>query len=154
MGNQISMVIADAAPAMPNMTSGKIRALAVTSAKRSPFTPELPTFAEEGLKGSEAVNWWGILFPTGVPRAIISKVNADVVKVLAMSDVKEKLAVFGVEAVSSTRKSSASTWTPSARSGASSSRKPISGWIDQSGLNRSASLSRFSNTMSHTPWPN
>jgi tripartite-type tricarboxylate transporter receptor subunit TctC len=102
MGNQISMVIADAAPAMPNMTSGKIRALAVTSAKRSPFTPELPTFAEEGLKGFEAVNWWGILFPTGVPRAIISKVNADVVKVLAMSDVKEKLAVFGVEAVSST----------------------------------------------------
>jgi tripartite-type tricarboxylate transporter receptor subunit TctC len=87
---------------MPNMTSGKIRALAVTSAKRSPFTPELPTFAEEGLKGFEAVNWWGILFPTGVPRAIISKVNADVVKVLAMSDVKEKLAVFGVEAVSST----------------------------------------------------
>jgi len=102
MGNQISMVIADAAPAMPNMTSGKIRALAVTSAKRSPFTPELPTFAEEGLKGFEAVNWWGILFPTGVPRPIIDKVNADMVKVLAMADVKEKLAVFGVEAISST----------------------------------------------------
>ena len=102
MGNQISMVIADAAPAMPNMKSGKIRALAVTSAKRSPFTPELPTFSEEGLKGFEAVNWWGILFPTGVPRTIIDKVNADMVKVLAMADVKEKLAVFGVEAVSST----------------------------------------------------
>ena len=102
MGNQISLVIADAAPAMPNMKSGKIRALAVTSAKRSPFTPELPTFSEEGLKGFEAVNWWGILFPTGVPRAIIDKVNADMVKVLAMADVKEKLAVFGVEAVSST----------------------------------------------------
>jgi tripartite-type tricarboxylate transporter receptor subunit TctC len=101
MGNQISMVIADAAPAMPNMKSGKIRALAVTSAKRSPFTPELPTFAEEGLKGFEAVNWWGILFPTGVPRPVIDKVNADMVKVLAMADVKEKLAVFGVESVSS-----------------------------------------------------
>jgi tripartite-type tricarboxylate transporter receptor subunit TctC len=102
MGNQISMVIADAAPAMPNMKSGKIRALAVTSAKRSPFTPELPTFSEEGLKGFEAVNWWGILFPTGVPRPIIDKVNADMVKVLAMTDVKEKLAVFGVEPISST----------------------------------------------------
>jgi tripartite-type tricarboxylate transporter receptor subunit TctC len=102
MGNQISMVIADAAPAMPNMKSGKIRALAVTSAKRSPFTPELPTFSEEGLKGFEAVNWWGILFPAGVPRPIIDKVNADMVKVLAMADVKEKLAVFGVEPVSST----------------------------------------------------
>jgi tripartite-type tricarboxylate transporter receptor subunit TctC len=102
MGNQISMVIADAAPAMPNMKSGKIRALAVTSAKRSPFAPELPTFSEEGLKGFEAVNWWGILFPTGVPRPIIDKVNADMVKVLAMADVKEKLSVFGVEPVSST----------------------------------------------------
>ena len=102
MGNQISMVIADAAPAMPNMKSGKIRALAVTSAKRSPFTPELPTFAEEGLKGFEAVNWWGILFPTGVPRPVIEKVNADMIKVLALPDVKEKLAVFGVEPVSST----------------------------------------------------
>jgi tripartite-type tricarboxylate transporter receptor subunit TctC len=102
MGNQISMVIADAAPAMPNMKSGKIRALAVTSAKRSPFAPELPTFSEEGLKGFEAVNWWGILFPTGVPRPIIDKVNADMVKVLAMTDVKEKLAVFGVEPISST----------------------------------------------------
>jgi tripartite-type tricarboxylate transporter receptor subunit TctC len=102
MGNQISMVIADAAPAMPNVKSGKIRALAVTSAKRSPFTPELPTFTEEGMKGFEAVNWWGILFPTGVPRPVIDKVNADMVKVLAMADVKEKLAVFGVEPVSST----------------------------------------------------
>lgn len=102
MGNQISMVIADAAPAMPNIASGKIRALAVTSAKRSPFTPELPTFSEEGLKGFEAVNWWGILFPTGVSRPIVDKVNADMVKVLAMADVKEKLAVFGVEPISST----------------------------------------------------
>jgi tripartite-type tricarboxylate transporter receptor subunit TctC len=102
MGNQISMVIADAAPAMANMKSGKIRALAVTSDKRSPFTPELPTLTEEGLKGFAAVNWWGILFPTGVPRPIIDKVNSDFVKVLAMQEVKDKLAVFGVEAVSST----------------------------------------------------
>ncbi|MGZ8198288.1 MAG: Bug family tripartite tricarboxylate transporter substrate binding protein [Burkholderiales bacterium] len=102
MGGQISMVIADAAPAMPNIKSGKVRGLAVTSAKRSPFTPELPTFIEEGLKGFEAVNWWGILFPRGVPRPVIDKVNADMIKVLAMADVKEKLAVFGVEPISST----------------------------------------------------
>ena len=102
MGNQISMVIADAAPAMSNMKSGKIRALAVTSAKRSPFTPDLPTFAEEGLKGFDAANWWGILFPTGVPRPIVDKVAADFAKVLAMQEVKDKLAVFGVETISST----------------------------------------------------
>jgi tripartite-type tricarboxylate transporter receptor subunit TctC len=102
MGNQISMVFADAAPAMQNMNSGKIRALAVTSAKRSPFTPDLPTLNEEGLKGFDAANWWGILFPAGVQRPIVNKVAADFAKVLAMPDVKEKLAVFGVEAVSST----------------------------------------------------
>ena len=102
MGNQISMVFADAAPAMANMNSGKLRALAVTSAKRSPFTPDLPTLGEEGLKGFDASNWWGILFPTGTPRAIVDKVASDLAKVLTMSEVKEKLAVFGVEAVSST----------------------------------------------------
>jgi tripartite-type tricarboxylate transporter receptor subunit TctC len=102
MGNQISMVFADAAPAMANMNSGKLRALAVTSVKRSPFTPELPTLAEEGLQGFDASNWWGIMFPTGVPRPIIDKVGADLAKVLAMGEVKEKLAVFGVEALSST----------------------------------------------------
>ena len=102
MGNQISMVIADAAPAMANMKSGKIRALAVTSAKRSPFTPELPTLSEEGLKGFDAANWWGILFPTGVQRPIIDKVAADFAKALTVQEVKDKLAVFGVEAISST----------------------------------------------------
>jgi tripartite-type tricarboxylate transporter receptor subunit TctC len=102
MGNQISMVFADAAPAMANMNSGKLRALAVTSAKRSPFTPELPTLVEEGLQGFDASNWWGIMFPTGTPRSIIDKVGVDLSKVLAMGEVKEKLAVFGVEAVSST----------------------------------------------------
>ena len=102
MGNQISMVIADAAPAMSNMKSGKIRALAVTSAKRSPFTPDLPTLSEEGLKGFDASNWWGILFPTGVQRPIIDKVAADFAKALTMQEVKDKLAVFGVEPISST----------------------------------------------------
>jgi tripartite-type tricarboxylate transporter receptor subunit TctC len=102
MGNQITMVIADAAPAMPQIKTGKVRGLAVTSAKRSPFTPELPTFAEEGLKGFEAVNWWGILFPAGVQRPIVDKVAADFAKVLALQDVKDKLAVFGVETISST----------------------------------------------------
>ena len=102
MGNQISMVIADAAPSMAIMKSGKIRALAVTSAKRSPFTPELPTLSEEGLKGFDAANWWGILFPTGVQRPIIDKVAADFAKALTVQEVKDKLAVFGVEAISST----------------------------------------------------
>jgi tripartite-type tricarboxylate transporter receptor subunit TctC len=84
------------------MKTGKLRALAVTSEQRWPFTPELPTLAEEGIKGFAAVNWWGILFPAGVPRAIIDKVNADVVRALATPDVKTRLGEVGVEAITST----------------------------------------------------
>ena len=102
MGGHIAMVFADALPAMINLKSGKLRALAVTSEKRSPFTPEVPTLGEEGVKGFAAVNWWGILFPTGVPRPMIDKVNADLVKMLARQDVKDRLGELGVEAVSST----------------------------------------------------
>jgi tripartite-type tricarboxylate transporter receptor subunit TctC len=102
MGGHIAMVFADALPAMTNMRSGKLRALAVTSEKRSPFTPELPTLEEEGVKGFAAANWWGILFPAGVPRPIIDKVNADIVKVVANQEVKTRLGELGVEAVSST----------------------------------------------------
>ncbi len=102
MGGRIAMVFADALPAMTNLKSGKLRALAVTSEKRSPFTPELPTLAEEGIKGFAAVNWWGILFPAGTPRPIIDKVAADLAKVQARQDVKDRLGELGVEAISST----------------------------------------------------
>jgi tripartite-type tricarboxylate transporter receptor subunit TctC len=87
---------------MQNMRSGKLRALAVTSEQRWPPTPELPTLAEEGVKGFAAVNWWGILTPAGVPRPIIDKLNADIVKAVATPLVKTRLAELGVETVSST----------------------------------------------------
>ncbi len=101
MGGQITTMFSDAVPAMQAMKTGKLRALAVTSEKRWPFTPELPTLAEEGLKGFAAVNWWGILFPAGVPRPIIDKVNADLAKALATQNVKSRLGDLGVETVSS-----------------------------------------------------
>jgi tripartite-type tricarboxylate transporter receptor subunit TctC len=102
MGGHIPMMFSDAQPVMANIRSGKLRALAVTSEKRTPFTPEIPTLAEEGVKGFAAANWWGILFPTGVPRPIIDKVAADLAKVLVRQDVKERLGELGIEAVSST----------------------------------------------------
>lgn len=102
MGGQITTMFSDALPAVQGLKTGKIRALAVTSEKRWPHTPELPTLAEEGVKGFAAVNWWGILFPAGVPRSIVEKVNADLVKALATPSVKSALAVLGVEAISST----------------------------------------------------
>ena len=102
MGRQITTMFSDAVPAMQALKTGKLRALAVTSEKRWPFTPELPTLAEEGLKGFSAVNWWGILFPAGVPRPIIDKVNADLIRALATQNVKTRLGELAVEAQSST----------------------------------------------------
>lgn len=102
MGGQITTMFSDAVPAMQAMKTTKLRALAVTSDRRWPFTPELPTLAEQGLQGFAAVNWWGILFPAGVARPIIDKVNADLVKALASSNVKTRLGELGVDAISST----------------------------------------------------
>jgi len=99
MGGHIPMMFSDAQPVMANIRSGKLRALAVTSDKRTPFTPQLPTLAEEGIKGFAAANWWGILFPAGVPRPIIDKVANDLQKVLVRQDVKEKMGEFGIETV-------------------------------------------------------
>jgi tripartite-type tricarboxylate transporter receptor subunit TctC len=99
MGGHIPMMFSDAQPVMANIRSGKLRALAVTSEKRTPFTPQLPTLAEEGIKGFAAANWWGILFPTGVPRPIIDKVANDLQKVLVRQDVKDKMGEFGIETV-------------------------------------------------------
>jgi tripartite-type tricarboxylate transporter receptor subunit TctC len=102
MGGQITTMFSDALPAMQAMKTGKLRALAVTSEQRWPFTPELPTLAESGLKGFAAVNWWGILFPAGVPRPIIDKVNADIIKALGTQNVKTRLGELGVDTISST----------------------------------------------------
>lgn len=99
MGGHIPMMFSDAQPVMANIKSGKLRALAVTSEKRTPFTPELPTLAETGIKGFAAENWWGILFQTGTPRPIIDKVSNDLRVVLQRNDVKEKNAIFGIEPV-------------------------------------------------------
>jgi tripartite-type tricarboxylate transporter receptor subunit TctC len=83
---------------LPHIKSGRIRALGVASSTRSPALPEVPAI-NESLKGFEADNWFGILMPAGVPREIVSRVNAEIVKILAMPDVKERwLAQGGVAA--------------------------------------------------------
>jgi tripartite-type tricarboxylate transporter receptor subunit TctC len=99
MGGHIPMMFSDAQPVMANIKFGKLRALAVTSEKRTPFTPQLPTLAEEGVKGFSAANWWGILFPAGVQRPVIDKVANDLQKVLARQDVRDKMGELGIETV-------------------------------------------------------
>jgi tripartite-type tricarboxylate transporter receptor subunit TctC len=102
LAGQVQMIFSDALPVMQHIRAGKLRALAVTSKDRSPLTPEIPTMAEQGFPDLVAVNWWGVLVPAGTPKPIVDKLQADLVKVLAMPDVREKFAALGVEPMSST----------------------------------------------------
>jgi tripartite-type tricarboxylate transporter receptor subunit TctC len=77
--------------AKPHMQAGTIRVLAITSLKRAPDAPDVPTIAEAGYKGFEAVTWWGVLAPAGTPAAIVQKLAAEIDKVLANPDVQKKL---------------------------------------------------------------
>lgn len=88
--------------ALPQIQANKIRALAVSSAKRSSILPDLPTVAESGLPGFDIVAWFGIMAPAGTPKEIITKLNTEIVKILQMPDVKERLLKLGIEPISST----------------------------------------------------
>lgn len=80
-----------------HVRSGKLRTLAVTSAKRSAAVPELPTVAEAGAPGYEATTWYGALTPAGTPSALVSKLNAEIVKALRTPDVQGRLSGDGAE---------------------------------------------------------
>jgi tripartite-type tricarboxylate transporter receptor subunit TctC len=102
IAGQVQLVFSDAPPAVPHVKSGKLRALAVTGAKRTPLLPELPTVIEAGVPGFELDNWWGILVPAKTPKHTISRINAAIVKIMQTADVKERFANLGVEAIRST----------------------------------------------------
>jgi tripartite-type tricarboxylate transporter receptor subunit TctC len=103
LAGQLNMIVSDALPVAQFIKANKLRALAVTSSKRSPMVPEVPTFAEAGLQGLIAENWWGIFLPTGTPKAVVDNYHATLVKVMADPDLKEKFAALGVEAMASSQ---------------------------------------------------
>jgi tripartite-type tricarboxylate transporter receptor subunit TctC len=86
-------------PTAPQVAGGTLRALAVTSAKRSPALPDVPTLAEAGVKEQISETMQGILVPAATPKAIIDQLNAEIVKVMALPDVKAKCATLGFDAV-------------------------------------------------------
>ena len=102
IAGQVQLVFSDAPPAVPHVKSGKLRALAVTGAKRTPLLPEYPTVAEAGVPGFELDNWWGILVPAATPKTLVARINTDLVKIMQTADVKERFANFGVEAIHGT----------------------------------------------------
>jgi tripartite-type tricarboxylate transporter receptor subunit TctC len=89
-------------PVLPHIKTGKVRALAVTSAQRSAALPDVPTVAESGVPGYEAIAWQGLLAPAGTPKALIARINAEFVKVLKQADIVAKLNEQGYETVAST----------------------------------------------------
>lgn len=97
MGGQVQMMFADALGAVPHIQSGKLRALAVASAKRFPATPDLPTIQEAGVANFSVSGWTILLAPAGVPKPIVDRINREVVRILPMADVKERLAGDGSE---------------------------------------------------------
>ena len=102
IGGQVTMLFDNAPSAIPFIQQGKLRALAVTSTKRLPNLPDIPTIEESGVKGYESLSWSGILAPAATPRPIINKLNAAIERILAMDDVKQRFATLGVEPVGGT----------------------------------------------------
>ena len=102
LAGNIQMIFATAASSIGHIKAGKIRALAVTTAKRSSLVPELPTIAEAGLPGFEANNWNGVLVPANTPRPIINRLNKEFAAALNLPDIKEFLFKQGLEAAAGT----------------------------------------------------
>ncbi|HLQ24734.1 MAG TPA: tripartite tricarboxylate transporter substrate binding protein [Acidiferrobacterales bacterium] len=99
MGGQVQLMFDNMPTALPHVKAGRLRALAVTSAKRSPAMPDLPTIAEAGVAGYEAESWFGVLAPAGTPSAIVTKLNGEIVRILGLPEIKERLLSQGAEPV-------------------------------------------------------
>ena len=102
VGGQIEMMFDNLPAALPQIRAGNLRALAVTTLKRSPSAPELPTLDESGLKGFDSQGWFALLAPVGTPAAILEKINAEVNKALATPEFRERLQAVGAEPVGGT----------------------------------------------------
>ena len=97
LGGRITMLFSNMSVALPLVRDGKLRALAVTSLKRAPAAPNLPTVAESGYPGFEFTNWNGLLAPAGTSAAIVRKLHLETVKALALPDLRAKLADLGLQ---------------------------------------------------------
>jgi tripartite-type tricarboxylate transporter receptor subunit TctC len=102
MAGHVHVMMATVVAAAPHVAAGRLKALAITTPKRLPASPNIPSVAESGMEGFEAVSWGGVLAPAGTPKPVIDKLNAEIVKILKLPDVKERFAAAGAEVVPST----------------------------------------------------
>ena len=102
LGGRVAVMVSTIAPAMPMVKSARLRALAITSVQRSRAAPEVPTVAESGIAGHEAISWQGVLAPGGTPRGVVQRLNSDLRKVLSLAEPQRQLAEQGYEPLSGT----------------------------------------------------
>lgn len=99
VAGRVSITSASAISTMPHVRAGRLRALAVSSAKRSPSVPELPTVAEAGIPGFAVDQWYGLFAPAGTPQEIVAKLYGEIAKTVAHADTKERLLTMGLDPV-------------------------------------------------------
>ena len=102
LGGEVDLTFAATPVGIPHIRSGRVRALAVSSATRSAVIPELPTMAEAGAPGYDVTNEYGVVAPAGTPRAVVQKLQQEIARILNLPDVKERLMGIGAEPVGST----------------------------------------------------
>jgi tripartite-type tricarboxylate transporter receptor subunit TctC len=102
LGGRLTMTFGNISAVLPLMRENKLRALAVTSIKRSASVPDLPTMAEQGFPGFDATAWFGLMAPAGTPAPIVAKIHAETAKILARAEVREKFATLGMEVIGNT----------------------------------------------------
>jgi tripartite-type tricarboxylate transporter receptor subunit TctC len=102
IGGQVDMMFDTTVVAGPHITSGKVRALAVSSAKRLDAFPNVPTVAESGVPNFEVVSWQGIFVPAGVPRPIVDKLHTEIMKILQTQEMQDRLKTLGMQPSSMT----------------------------------------------------
>ena len=97
ISGQVSMLFDNIMTAQPHIKAGKVKALGISSPKRSPLVPEVPTIAESGLPGFESLTWFGLLGPAGTPKGVVDRVNAEMNKALQNADIQARFAQLGFE---------------------------------------------------------
>ena len=102
LGGQIHFMFSQTSAALPQIQGGKLRALGVASPKRATQLPDVPTIAEAGLAGFEAVSWYALLAPAGTPKDVVAKLQGEIAKILQLPDIREKLSAAGGEPVGNT----------------------------------------------------
>ena len=99
IAGHVTLMFDNLSSALPNIKAARVRALAVTTLKRSPLLPQLPTISEAGLRGFDVSTWFGIFAPAGTPPDIVARLNAEVARILHTPDMRERLAALGAEPI-------------------------------------------------------